>query len=215
MSKVPLNQYKTLVFDCDGVVLDSNQVKTQAFFDVAKQYGLEAANKLVEYHVLHGGVSRYKKFEYFIQVILNKALQKEELDDLLQLFAQRVRKGLLACDIAEGLSILREQTKGACWLIVSGGDQKELREIFSLRDIDHLFDGGIFGSPDTKELILEREAANGNIKGKGLFLGDSKYDYQAAGQAKMDFLFISKWSEWAEVPSTLESVQNLKDLLQK
>jgi len=79
MSKVPLNQYKTLVFDCDGVVLDSNQVKTQAFFDVAKQYGLEAANKLVEYHVLHGGVSRYKKFEYFIQVILKKKLKKKSL----------------------------------------------------------------------------------------------------------------------------------------
>jgi len=213
MKNVSLSEYDTLVFDCDGVVLNSNQVKTQAFFDVAKQYGLEAANKLVEYHVLHGGVSRYKKFEYFIQVILNKEIKKEELDSLLKLFAQTVRKGLLACDIAEGLDTLREQTKGARWLIVSGGDQKELREIFELRKIASFFDGGIFGSPDNKELILRREEAKGNIKGKGLFLGDSQYDYQAAVQAQMDFMFISKWSEWEMPRPVLDSVPSLKDLL--
>ncbi|KAF3982856.1 MAG: HAD family hydrolase [Methylococcales symbiont of Hymedesmia sp. n. MRB-2018] len=215
MKNTFLSQYETLVFDCDGVVLNSNQVKTQAFFDVAKQYGLEAANKLVEYHMLHGGMSRYKKFEYFIQVVLNKNIEKEELDNLLQLFAQKVRKGLLTCGVAEGLDALREQTKGTCWLIVSGSDEKELREIFSLRNIAHLFDGGIFGSPDNKELILRREAANGNIKEKGLFLGDSQYDYQVAVQAEMDFLFISEWSEWVGVSSELESVQNLKELLKR
>jgi len=34
-----------------------------------------------------------------------------------------------------------------------------------------------------------------NIKGKSLFLGDSLYDYQAATKAKMDFVFLSRWSD--------------------
>ena len=35
----PLAEYKTLVFDCDGVVLNSNQLKIQAYHDVAIEFG--------------------------------------------------------------------------------------------------------------------------------------------------------------------------------
>ena len=44
-----------------------------------------------------------------------------------------------------------------CWLVASGGDQAELHDVFEKRGISHLFNGGIFGSPDTKEQILLRE----------------------------------------------------------
>ena len=80
-------------------------------------------------------------------------------------------------------------------MIVSGGDQVELREVFAKRGLDKLFDGGIFGSPDTKGIILEREINNQNISEAALFLGDSKYDYQAAKVANLDFIFLKKWTE--------------------
>jgi phosphoglycolate phosphatase-like HAD superfamily hydrolase len=86
-------------------------------------------------------------------------------------------------------------------LIVSGGDQAELRDVFSQRGISEWFDGGIFGSPDSKDEILARELANGNIDQPALFLGDSKYDYDAASAAGLDFVFLSGWSEvidWEE-----------------
>ncbi len=54
-----LADYSTLIFDCDGVILDSNRVKTAAFFSAASPYGELVAAKLVEHHVAHGGVSRY------------------------------------------------------------------------------------------------------------------------------------------------------------
>ena len=31
-----------------------------------------------------------------------------------------------------------------------------------------------------------------------LFIGDSKYDYQAASQAGLDFVFLSDWTEVAD-----------------
>lgn len=79
-------------------------------------------------------------------------------------------------------------------LIVSGGDQAELREVFAQRELAALFDGGIFGSPDTKDQILHRECHNGNIVQPTLFLGDSKYDYQTT-TAELDFIFVANWSE--------------------
>ncbi|MFP3355153.1 HAD family hydrolase, partial [Pseudoalteromonas sp. SIMBA_153] len=73
--------------------------------------------------------------------------------------------------------------------------QVELREVFAARGIASLFNGGIFGSPDTKDEILLREITEQNIQMPSLFLGDSKYDYQAASKAKLDFVFISGWTE--------------------
>lgn len=195
--KHDLAQYQTLVFDCDGVVLNSNKIKTQAFYDVAKMYGHEPAQAqaLKDYHVQNGGISRYAKFEYLITEILGKPLEQPELNRLLEHFAQEVKKALLTCDVAEGLDQLKAQTPNANWLIVSGGDQTELREVFAERGLDHYFEGGIFGSPDTKDTILARELENGTITRPALFLGDSKYDHQAASTAELDFVFLSKWTE--------------------
>ena len=195
--KYSITNYTTLVFDCDGVVLDSNKVKTEAFYHAALPYGEAAAQAMVDYHVAHGGVSRYKKFAYFVEQIAPSHSEQKgpDLEALLQAYAGHVQKGLLSCAMAPGLEALRQQNPNARWLIVSGGDQAELRNVFASRGIAEWFDGGIFGSPDTKDEILARELASANIQQPALFLGDSKYDYQAARAAGLDFVFLSGWSE--------------------
>src|SRR5690554_1978476 len=220
-----LATYATLVFDCDGVVLDSNKVKTEAFYQATLPYGEAAAQAMVDYHVANGGVSRYKKFAYFLEQIApnhtaqrNPAEQAPGLEALLQAYAGYVREGLLSCEVAPGLEALRVQTPDARWLIVSGGDEAELRDVFASRGIAAWFDGGIFGSPDTKDEILARELASGNIQQPGLFLGDSKYDYQAASAAGLGFVFLSGWSEVADWEAWVDeeglgSCHSVSDLL--
>lgn len=195
MSNIDLSQYQTLVFDCDGVVLNSNKIKTQAFYETAKVYGHLPAERLKDYHVQNGGISRYKKFEYFLTTILQTTPKEKELEELLLNFSRAVNQALLACEVAKGIEALREKTRNAKWLIVSGGDQTELRELFKQRDLDCYFDGGIFGSPDDKVTILKNEINKGNIIKKSLFLGDSAYDYHAATAVQMDFIFLSRWTE--------------------
>lgn len=195
---LPLSDYKTFVFDCDGVLLNSNLVKTQAFYQAALPFGKAAAQDLLEYHVANGGVSRYKKFTYFLEHIVPSHISVAvdvDLESLLSTYAQLVKKGLLNCEVTIGLRELRHQTRKSKWLVVSGGDQRELHSVFARRNLTYFFDGGIFGSPDTKDHILARELENGNIQFPALFLGDSKYDYQAAHQAGLDFVFINGWSE--------------------
>ncbi|WP_418139358.1 HAD family hydrolase [Oceanimonas smirnovii] len=223
--KHQVTDYVTLVFDCDGVVLNSNKVKTEAFYKAALPYGEVAAQAMVDYHVAHGGVSRYKKFAYFLEQIAPDYAEQRKplpnLEELLQAYASYVREGLLSCEIAPGLEALRKQTSNARWLIVSGGDQAELRNIFAQRDIARWFDGGIFGSPDTKDEILSRELASDNIQYQALFLGDSKYDYQAANTAGLDFVFLSDWSEvenwetWTELKNikTINSISQLSSIM--
>ncbi len=165
-----------------------------------------------------GGISRYAKFEYFFNEILKQKIEAKVFDDILLHFAQIVKEHLMRCEAAEGLDQLRIHTKLAKWLIVSGGDQTELLEVFVIRGIETYFDGGIFGSPDNKTEILEREMAKRNIMVPALFIGDSKYDYKVAKADGIDFAFVSNWTEVEnfsdfvvkENINTFESLRSLK-----
>ena len=192
-----LKQYKTLVFDCDGVVLNSNELKTEAYYRVAVGFGAdhEQAQALVDYHVRLGGISRFIKFRYFLDEIMHQPVTDESLTVLLESFAEEIHRGLLTCEMAPGLLELREVTKEARWMLVSGGDQTELRTLFAERGIDGLFDAGIFGSPDNKDIILAREVENGNLAKPAIFFGDSRYDHEASNRAGLDFVFVSYWTE--------------------
>lgn len=195
-----LTEYCSLVFDCDGVVLNSNHVKTEAFYQAALPYGEAAAQALVDYHVANGGISRYRKFDYLLGHILGLPSTPESLNALLTRYAALVHDGLRSCAVAPGLHTLRAQLPSANWLIVSGGDQEELREVFAVRELSALFDGGIYGSPDAKDMILARELGRGNIRMPALFLGDSRFDHQCATAAGVDFVFLSGWSEFKGWP---------------
>jgi phosphoglycolate phosphatase-like HAD superfamily hydrolase len=197
MESVMIEKYSSIVFDCDGVLLNSNKLKSEAFYKAALPYGEEAASALVSYHVKNGGVSRYIKFELFLRDLILKGALGPSIDELLNVYAIEVRQGLLSCEVAKGLSELRKKTISSDWFIVSGGDQEELREVFKLRGLATLFNGGIYGSPSTKDEILASLINSDKISRSGVFLGDSKYDFLAATSANLDFIFVSDWSEFS------------------
>ena len=211
-----ISQYATLIFDCDGVILDSNRIKTDAFYNTALPYGEDVAEALVNFHEQNGGISRYVKFEYFLEKILGTKVEPKKINNLLSSFVSEIKEELILCQISPGLEELRKNSDSN-WLIVSGGDQKELRCIFSERNLTENFNCGIFGSPETKEVILSREIHNGNIKFPALFIGDSKYDHQAAKATNIDFVFAYEWTEvkdWREYcdENNIEVIKNLAQL---
>ncbi|AUA32244.1 HAD family hydrolase [Pseudomonas sp. SGAir0191] len=214
---IGLENYKTLIFDCDGVLLNSNKVKTESFYRAAIPYGESSAQALVNYHIANGGISRYKKFSHFLENIVSEHIEPHTLDVLLNNYAESVKSGLMTCEVVGGLRELRRKTENARWLIVSGGDQAELRQIFSQRGLLDLFDGGIFGSPDIKEDIVRRELERGNIVRPAIFFGDSRYDYKVSLEAQVDFLFMSDWTEipnWQQwcLENEIESLNSISCL---
>jgi len=103
---------------------------------------------------------------------------------------------LLACDEAEGLrDLLDAIPPDVPKLVASGGAQNELRSVFDQRGLTPYFTA-IYGSPDTKEIILTRERNNGIINDPALYIGDSRYDYEAAHSCGLDFIFVYKWTEF-------------------
>lgn len=195
---IDFTAYKTLVFDCDGVVTNTNQIKIQAYYDTAINFGANAtqAQALVDHHIHLGGISRFIKFEYFLKEIMLRPVTDEAVQWLLDEFGRLLECELLHCELAPNLLALKAATPDARWMLVSGGDQLELRKLFEQRDIAYLFEAGIFGSPDNKDTILAREKSSGNLIFPAIFLGDSRYDHQASTRAGLDFVFLSDWTDF-------------------
>lgn len=212
--------YKSWVFDCDGVLLDSNHVKTEAFRSSVLDYGIDQADQLAAYNVKYGGISRFIKFNYFFENILGREPQPGELDAVLDRFSKATTEGMLECDEGEGLrDLLHAIASDISKIVASGGMQSELHEIFAQRGLGSCFTG-IYGSPDNKETIINRERKNGIIVDPAIYVGDSKYDYEAALRCGLDFVFVSGWSEFKDwenffTNKNVKIENNLTDLITK
>jgi phosphoglycolate phosphatase-like HAD superfamily hydrolase len=129
---IDLAKYKTIVFDCDSVVLNSNKVKVQAYFDVAKRNGGSdaEAQAFVDHHVTKGSFPRNGKIEYYLKQIVKQPITAETVQKYLEAFEDILDKSLMQCEIAPALPALKVATPQATWMLLSGGDQAELRRVF-------------------------------------------------------------------------------------
>tara|TARA_B100000315_G_C14590129_1_gene595321 strand:+ start:623 stop:1297 length:675 start_codon:yes stop_codon:yes gene_type:complete len=218
-----MRAYKVWFFDCDGVILDSNMVKTEAFRRVGQIYNPGAAEALVQYHVSHGGISRYQKFDFFFRDICADVDYKEKLDQALIEYGKCVSSELRQCEeiigIRDFLEVLNERGD-TLKFVVSGSDQEELRSVLKDRDLDRYFDG-VFGSPEKKPQILAHLFARESIAGPDadcVFCGDSRHDYEVAMESNIEFIMIygyTEWNNWREsIPRDIVCVRNFMELLE-
>jgi len=193
-----LSKYKTWFFDCDGVLLDSNQLKSEAFYEVALPYGKKNAQALVEYNKRLGGVTRFEKFRYFFETILEKKTFEKELENALNNFSALVCEKLINCPETSGArDFLDSLPINSKKYVVSGGAQTELKVIFKQRGLDTYFDD-IYGSPDSKEVIMRNKVRSPDMECPAVFIGDSRYDYEVAWQFHLDFFFMTNYTEFKD-----------------
>lgn len=211
------NHYKTWFFDCDGVLLDSNSAKTEAFYETVLKYGQDKAESFARYHQDRGGISRFEKFKYFFERVLDMKDYKAELAGVLAEYGERVKTKLIECQETEGLhEFLGRLPPDSRKILVSGGEQSELREVFQKRKLDKYFDG-IFGSPEDKMAILKREAENNKDRASAVFIGDTQYDYECARNVSVDFIFMTQYTEFKDWPryfkeKEVKIIKNLGEL---
>ena len=170
-----------LVFDCDGVLLDSVPVKTRAFARLAEPFGPEARDRFVMYHSVHGGVSRYRKFAWFFQEVLGREISQKESEEWGRRFADYALDEVRRCPLIPGALETLERWHGVLPLYVcSGAPQEELSVVLRERGLDRYF-AAIYGSPPAKARLLAqvvREA--GVIPEAALMVGDAVTDRNAA-----------------------------------
>jgi beta-phosphoglucomutase-like phosphatase (HAD superfamily) len=62
---------KAIIFDLDGVLIESAEIKTDAFRMLFADYP-DRLPEIIAYHQRNAGISRYNKFRYFYEKILGQ-----------------------------------------------------------------------------------------------------------------------------------------------
>ena len=196
-----LNDFRNLdyhFFDCDGVILDSNKVKSDSFYLVAKEFAdHKKANELVEYHKLHGGISRIKKFQYFFSEMLGLDSFEGQFKRAMELYSQYSVEGLYKAKLTVGFEeFIQTLSKKSKKYVVTGGSETEVRQIFKDRKIDKYFEA-IYGNPRDKYTIIEDTGIQTN-NSNSIFYGDSRLDYEVSQNFSMNFLFLTQYTEFRD-----------------
>lgn len=179
---------KNIFFDFDGVIAESVSAKTEAFREMYFQYGEEIANQVVDYHIKHGGVSRFEKFKYWEKKFFNKDLSEDSVNELAKQFSDLVLNKVIASEEVPGVNaFIKKYSKELNFWIITGTPTSEIEIIAKERGLTNYF-LGIHGSPKNKRYWTEYLLKKHNLKREEtLFIGDATTDLDAATFSNLHF----------------------------
>jgi len=179
----------TILWDFDGVILDSMAVRDWGFIEIFKSFTEEQISNLIAYHQANGGLSRYVKIRYFYEKILGKSISEEKVLEYATAFSLLMKRELVNPDnlIIDAVTFIKGNYQKYNFHIVSGSDQEELRFLCKELEIDSYF-FSIHGSPTPKKQLVEMLLEQHKYKEESVCLiGDSINDYQAAKANNISF----------------------------
>jgi phosphoglycolate phosphatase-like HAD superfamily hydrolase len=180
---------KAVIFDFDGVIVESAGIKTSAFRKLFEQNNPEKVDAIVDYHVRNMGVSRFVKFRYIYENILKLPLTVTEEEELGRKFSNIVFEEIIKAPFVGGAEdfIVRNQKKYMMF-VASGTPDEELRDILKRRKISNLFKE-IHGTPEFKSDIIKGILKRHSLrKEKVVFVGDAESDLRASEETGVYFI---------------------------
>ena len=180
---------KAVIFDFDGVLVESVDVKTAAFAAMYNKYGAEVVAQVVSYHLQHGGMSRYEKFRYYEKILLGHDIGPEDEQKLGDLFSSLVMDAVINAPWVNGAQdFLSANYRERDLFVASGTPEPEMIEIVKRRQMEHFF-VSIHGAPASKKEIIEAICRDHDYdRNCVLMVGDSLTDYEGACNAGVRFI---------------------------
>lgn len=179
---------KNIFFDFDGVLAESVNIKTEAFRTMYLKYGDDFAQRVVDYHVDNGGISRFEKFKIWNGDWLGQEITDDKITELASEFSDLVMKGVINADEVAGAGNFLENGTHYKKYIITGTPTTEIRPILEGRRMSHYFEGA-YGSPEKKSYWVEKILKENNLNpDESVFIGDALADYKAAIDNKLTFI---------------------------
>jgi phosphoglycolate phosphatase-like HAD superfamily hydrolase len=206
---------KVIIFDFDGVILESVSVKTDAFRKLFS-FTPSHVDEIVRFHIQNGGMSRYDKFRYIYSDILHEELSDKQMDWLSQQFTELTISGVKNAKYVTGiLNFLEKYHSKFIFYIVSATPQNELNDIVNQRGLARFF-SDVLGSPERKEANLKKICASVDVPENDIiFIGDSLNDWKATWSTGIRFIGRVKPGDpeiFAELPNVENVITNFHDM---
>jgi HAD superfamily hydrolase (TIGR01549 family) len=207
---------KVIIFDFDGVIVESVGIKADGFAMIYEPYGKVVVEKVVNHHYENGGVSRYEKFCYCHKKFLGINLKNAEIEDLGKRFADYVVEKIIRAPYVKGAFEFLEKYNGKYDMFISTGTpQDEIEMITRLKNINKYFID-IYGSPKKKSNHIENILSTNHYRREQVvFIGDSVEDKKAAMEQQL--MFIARSEAGNKLHSNekykIKNLYELKDVL--
>jgi phosphoglycolate phosphatase-like HAD superfamily hydrolase len=190
-----------VVFDCDGVLLDSNTLKVELFRETVEQTGFAPADveRFSAYQAANFGTSRFALFEELLSwdLEVRPDIDRDALvDHYASLLGTRYAKAPETSGMRDAVTALGARVP---LYVVSGSAQEELRGVFRERgDLGMFVD--VLGSPTRKSDNLQT-VVNALAVGPAplaandvVFVGDAEADLKAAATCGVRFVYMDGYS---------------------
>jgi HAD superfamily hydrolase (TIGR01549 family) len=200
---------KNIIFDFDGVILDSVPTKTEGFKKLFQNFSTDEVNKLVLYHELNGGKSRYVKIKYFFNELLHKDISEQEILEYANKYSEITKEELTNPKyiIEDTLNFIKTNHKKYEMHIASGADEEDLKYICEKLDLTKYF-LSINGSPKIKsEIVKDILLDNRYDINETILIGDSVNDFDSAKDNGIDFFAYNN----QKLKSHYKYIDKLKD----
>ncbi|MDD5012086.1 MAG: HAD-IA family hydrolase [Candidatus Nanoarchaeia archaeon] len=186
---------ESIIFDFDGVLVKSNQIRNQTYFDILSH--VPNSKKIIEEAIAEDSKrDRYGIIEAVLQELKDKNLmQFEDLGEETEKYVCRYnwiteRKVSIATEVPGAEKSLEMLSQEYPLFIVTGTIQKSIDIVLKNREMQKYFKKVYGGFRDKKEgmTILIKEQ---RIKQRSsIFVGDGKSDYECARYLSMPFIGI-------------------------
>ena len=180
---------RCVIFDFDGVLVESSDIKSKAFVKLFQEEGEKAAAEVLEYHLLNGGVSRFEKFKHIYKNILHKDLDILQMKSLGRKFSEFVVDEVIKAPFVKGAKeFLEEYYRKYDIFIASGTPAEEIIDIVKRRHMTKYFKA-VYGSPSTKTDIAKKILSVTKVPAENaVFIGDALSDYEASLNTGINFI---------------------------
>jgi phosphoglycolate phosphatase-like HAD superfamily hydrolase len=192
---------RAIVLDFDGVVVESNQIKHQAFSNLFSQYP-EFYNEIMVYHRSHNATDRHEKFRYIMEHIMHENYSAELAKIWANRYVALTREKIILCPYVKGArDFIDELHRFFPIYLASATPSDELKIILRGRGIAGLF-MRVYGAPMKKKQMFEDIAKREGIKpDELLFIGDSREDYDSAELFGCSFIGRISGYDFSDVPA--------------
>jgi HAD superfamily hydrolase (TIGR01549 family) len=214
---------KAIIFDFDGVIVESMDIKAQAFAYLFREYPKDIIEKVVKLHLDNGGMSRFEKFKIIYKEYLNKKLTSEEEKRLGNEFSNCCYHEMLKCPYVKGVKhFLENNYENYLFFIVSGTPHEEINDLVDERDLRKYFKE-VLGSPEKKETLTKQILQTYNLQqNETVFIGDAPNDYVGAKEAGIPFIARIPQSSYNpfntdtfHIPYQINDFTNFENLLER
>jgi phosphoglycolate phosphatase-like HAD superfamily hydrolase len=207
-------QFKAIILDFDGTIVESVGRKDQAFKELFKDYP-QHINEIMDYHLSHNATIRYDKFEYITKNILGLKFSADINKSLSAKFSRYVLQRIIKCPLVYGAEEFLDYFYSKTELfLASVSPEEELNQIIKTRNLNKYFKK-IYAYPWVKTEVIKDIIKNNSLKADEIvFIADSPEDYQAAQLADVFFVGRSGKKELNELDIPLFSnLKEIKDFL--